>query len=321
MHHFRAQPFDLTLLNLVVACAMFQNSNSLPIALMQSLIGEKMPLSWGPHDTRDSQLGRALSYLVLFSTLGIIVRWSIGVRLLTSAEAVGTEDEEDELVRQNGGDYDHDLEARNHDQGPFSDEHEAQSQPLLGQNGAHIAHGNASSTDTRHGNGVENGIEGDGARARRGQDYGSSVTTDTTSTVYNSMDTSNGSASKLVRIGPDGQDRDATKGDQQKPRGKRNKDRVFQSFPNTPIPSQYGGSQPGSSGDDDDDDVDSEWGAERGSGRRHLLSENGPWRRRMRKVARPFKKVGKAIGAFVSCRTSTPVLKGLELTPVTAVTR
>lgn len=40
---------------------MFQNSNSLPIALMQSLIGEHMPLSWGPHDTKDSQLGRALS--------------------------------------------------------------------------------------------------------------------------------------------------------------------------------------------------------------------------------------------------------------------
>lgn len=66
---------------------MFQNSNSLPIALMQSLIGEKMPLKWGDDDTKDQMLGRALSYLVLFSTLGIIVRWSIGVRLLTSAEA------------------------------------------------------------------------------------------------------------------------------------------------------------------------------------------------------------------------------------------
>lgn len=72
--------------NFAIACSMFQNSNSLPIALMQSLIGEKMPLSWGTDDSKDEMLGRALTYLVLFSTLGIIVRWSIGVKLLTSAE-------------------------------------------------------------------------------------------------------------------------------------------------------------------------------------------------------------------------------------------
>jgi hypothetical protein len=33
-------------------------------------------------------LGRALSYLVLFSTLGIILRWSYGVRLLSAAETI-----------------------------------------------------------------------------------------------------------------------------------------------------------------------------------------------------------------------------------------
>jgi len=54
---------------------------------MQSLIGEAMPLQWGEDDTTDQMLGRALSYLVLFSTLGIIVRWSFGVRLLSSAES------------------------------------------------------------------------------------------------------------------------------------------------------------------------------------------------------------------------------------------
>lgn len=46
-----------------VACATFQNSNSLPIALLQSLIGEKLPLAWGPHDTKDGMLGRGLTYL------------------------------------------------------------------------------------------------------------------------------------------------------------------------------------------------------------------------------------------------------------------
>jgi len=49
-------------------------------------------------------LGRALSYLVLFSTLGIIVRWSIGVRLVSSAEEgvelQGGEGERDEDMRR-----------------------------------------------------------------------------------------------------------------------------------------------------------------------------------------------------------------------------
>lgn len=31
-------------------------------------------LKWGPHDTRDGMLGRALTYLVLYSTLGLMVR-------------------------------------------------------------------------------------------------------------------------------------------------------------------------------------------------------------------------------------------------------
>jgi len=35
------------------------------------------------HTAEDEMLGRALSYLVLFSTLGIILRWSVGVKLLS----------------------------------------------------------------------------------------------------------------------------------------------------------------------------------------------------------------------------------------------
>jgi auxin efflux carrier family protein len=56
-----------------MAAAMFMNSNSLPIALMQSLVATVPSLKWGDQDDRDSMLGRALTYLVLYSTLGMVV--------------------------------------------------------------------------------------------------------------------------------------------------------------------------------------------------------------------------------------------------------
>ncbi|KAG8753467.1 hypothetical protein FRC14_006012 [Serendipita sp. 396] len=69
-----------------IAAAMFMNSNSLPIALMQSLVVTVHGLKWGKDDTRDSMLGRALTYLVLHSTFGMMLRWSYGVRLLAQAD-------------------------------------------------------------------------------------------------------------------------------------------------------------------------------------------------------------------------------------------
>ncbi|KAG8820967.1 hypothetical protein FRC17_009957 [Serendipita sp. 399] len=65
---------------------MFMNSNSLPIALMQSLVVTVHGLKWGKDDTRDSMLGRALTYLVLHSTFGMMLRWSYGVKLLSQAD-------------------------------------------------------------------------------------------------------------------------------------------------------------------------------------------------------------------------------------------
>lgn len=69
-----------------MCAAMFQNSNSLPIALIQSLVIEVPGLKWGENDTKDQMLGRALTYLVLYSTLGMMFRWSWGVRLLAAAD-------------------------------------------------------------------------------------------------------------------------------------------------------------------------------------------------------------------------------------------
>lgn len=82
---------------------MFMNSNSLPIALMQSLVVTVPGLKWGHDDNKNAMVGRALTYLVLYSTLGMVVsrdlassvlspdsfrqvRWSYGVRLLSQAD-------------------------------------------------------------------------------------------------------------------------------------------------------------------------------------------------------------------------------------------
>ena len=56
-----------------MAASMFMNSNSLPIALMQSIVYSVEALRWGDNDSEDAMLGRALTYLVLYSTLGMIV--------------------------------------------------------------------------------------------------------------------------------------------------------------------------------------------------------------------------------------------------------
>ena len=74
-----------------MAASMFMNSNSLPIALMQSLVVTVPALRWEAEDTKNSMLARALTYLVLYSTLGMVVRWSYGVRLLSQADPEGVE--------------------------------------------------------------------------------------------------------------------------------------------------------------------------------------------------------------------------------------
>ncbi|KIY64554.1 auxin efflux carrier [Cylindrobasidium torrendii FP15055 ss-10] len=83
-----------------MAAAMFMNSNSLPIALMQSLVVTVHGLKWGTNDNKNAMLGRALTYLVLYSTLGMVLRWSYGVRLLSQAddEVVKGVDDSDETT-------------------------------------------------------------------------------------------------------------------------------------------------------------------------------------------------------------------------------
>ncbi|KAF8203104.1 endoplasmic reticulum auxin efflux carrier [Pholiota molesta] len=70
----------------IMAAAMFMNSNALPIALMQSLVVSVPDLAWGSDDNKDAMLGRALTYLTMYSTLGMVIRYSYGVRLLSRAD-------------------------------------------------------------------------------------------------------------------------------------------------------------------------------------------------------------------------------------------
>ncbi|OJT13706.1 hypothetical protein TRAPUB_9742 [Trametes pubescens] len=76
---------------------MFMNSNSLPIALMQSLVITVPGLKWGDDDNNDAMVGRALTYLVLYSTMGMVVRWSYGVRLLSQADPEPVQAEDGEV--------------------------------------------------------------------------------------------------------------------------------------------------------------------------------------------------------------------------------
>jgi hypothetical protein len=65
------------------------NSNSLPIALIQSLVVEVPGLKWGHDDTKDQMLGRALTYLVLYSTLGMMVRSYTRTKLIPAPMVMG----------------------------------------------------------------------------------------------------------------------------------------------------------------------------------------------------------------------------------------
>ncbi|KAI0296456.1 auxin efflux carrier [Russula brevipes] len=80
---FRLRPSQR---NFAMAAATFMNSNSLPVALLQSMAATVPGLKWGDDDTKDAIIGRALTYLLLSSTIGQFIRWSYGVHLLSKAD-------------------------------------------------------------------------------------------------------------------------------------------------------------------------------------------------------------------------------------------
>ncbi|EJD54392.1 hypothetical protein AURDEDRAFT_156172 [Auricularia subglabra TFB-10046 SS5] len=71
---------------LVICCSMAVNSNSLPIALIQGLSANVPALRATPNDTPNEMLARGISYLVLYSTLGLVWRWSFMVSYLEKSD-------------------------------------------------------------------------------------------------------------------------------------------------------------------------------------------------------------------------------------------
>ncbi|GAA5824082.1 hypothetical protein JCM11251_001514 [Rhodosporidiobolus azoricus] len=286
--------------NFAIACATFQNSNSLPIALLQSLIGEKLPLTWGPHDTKDAMLGRGLSYLVLFSSLGIIVRWSIGVRLLSSAETETEPNAAEDDVESAAS------PAGTTDVGTNADA--SSSEATLRASGSNSKDGSDENDDDED----EDGGEGDALLSRK-----RSILKNGTARSPEASAASNGnsSTSKLVVLRDHEEEEDSStlappprkdlKNKQQKKRA-----RVFQSFPNTPAHSVYSGSRATSEAgesvetfsdsEEDDEEEDAEWGHRRGFGRRFLPSRHSRVRRFLRAARKRAGKVAKAINEFMT---------------------
>ncbi|EJF56804.1 hypothetical protein DICSQDRAFT_93144 [Dichomitus squalens LYAD-421 SS1] len=123
-----------------IAAAMFMNSNSLPIALMQSLVVTVPGLKWDEDDSTNAMVGRALTYLVLYSTLGMVVRWSYGVRLLSQADP--------EPVQQEAETDDVDSEAS----------------PLLSPSEVPFPPSTAEEQLLRHGNAFSHSLSSDGSQ-------------------------------------------------------------------------------------------------------------------------------------------------------------
>ncbi|KAH9451427.1 hypothetical protein MJO28_009064 [Puccinia striiformis f. sp. tritici] len=71
--------------NVSIAGATFMNSNTLPIALMQTM-SATLTLKWKEDDTAEKALDRSFQYLVLCTVLGSVLRWSVGVALLNATE-------------------------------------------------------------------------------------------------------------------------------------------------------------------------------------------------------------------------------------------
>lgn len=233
-----------------------------------------MPISWGPKDTKDEMLGRALTYLVFYSTLGIIVRWSVGVKLLTSAEQdVGesppVESDESDLDEPGLGLY------STSEGSPLLPEADGFGRPRSG-----APDEAAIRSKSRNRLSVDATLRS--ATERATLTLSAAAVVDTPTKQHATLRSHAGRKGRPQSI--------------------------FQSFPNTPMASHHP-SEVGS--DDERDGDDEEWGGRRGAGRRE---EDGPetvwgerWRSlrgRLVKVRKVVGKIATRIGDFVSLRAA-----------------
>ncbi|GAA6020954.1 hypothetical protein JCM11491_001561 [Sporobolomyces phaffii] len=283
--------------NFAIACAMFQNSNSLPIALVQSLLKEKLPLSWGKGDSKDAMLGRALSYLVLFSTLGIIVRWSIGVKLVSSAEEgvelQGDETERDEHMRrmeEAEAEEEERLRRVRQEAEEADDEEDLESSTTLRPESSEEENSSASNgiQDLKPKRSILKDSTTSSSAHRRAD---SSTSTPAKFVLLNESDPdpSTSSTSTSVTLPPSRPGDASAGGLRREPSLRKKKARIFQSFPNTPADSLYGGSRAssvyGNSGYDDDED---------------LTGLQKVKRTMYNRVWKPIKRFGKGLADFMT---------------------
>jgi hypothetical protein len=72
--------------NFAMAAAMIMNSNSLPVALIQTLVVSVPGLEWGQDDTIDSIVGRAVTYILLSGTMGQFVSFFLSLIVLKTSQ-------------------------------------------------------------------------------------------------------------------------------------------------------------------------------------------------------------------------------------------
>ncbi|KAI8065584.1 auxin efflux carrier [Gongronella butleri] len=98
----RVMGLDAGYRRFVLACVLFQNTNSFPLATISSLAVSEAGklLFWNAEDTPDTVAARGISYTLFFAIFGNLLRWSYGYHLLRknpedADEIVTLGDEED----------------------------------------------------------------------------------------------------------------------------------------------------------------------------------------------------------------------------------
>ncbi|CAO3594794.1 unnamed protein product [Absidia cylindrospora] len=92
----------------VLACVMFQNTNSLPLATISSLAVSEASkiLFWNSDDTPEAVAARGISYTLFFAIFGNLLRWSYGYQLLQKREGdEGYKEDEEHQTQQQQDTY------------------------------------------------------------------------------------------------------------------------------------------------------------------------------------------------------------------------
>ncbi|KAI7863274.1 auxin efflux carrier, partial [Spinellus fusiger] len=114
----------------VLACALFPNTNSLPIAIISSLaVSEAAEILFSSKDdTPEAVASRGISYTLFFALFGNLVRWSYGYHLLKRRD--GDDDDKDQYTVTHASESTYSHHYTTPHQGYNSDENTS----LLGSN-------------------------------------------------------------------------------------------------------------------------------------------------------------------------------------------